>query len=219
MRLPVCCSLLLICAVVDGGEFNPTLSVGDSAPAWADLPGVDGETHSLADLPADDLVLVIFTCNSCPIARDYEERIIEFTKRHADDVQVVAINVNLIADDNLEAMQARSTERGFNFAYLFDETQQIAKDYGANGTPEFFLLSKATATEPAAGGSDTAAAARTLVYQGAMDDNADLAQVTKHHLEDAVTAALAGQPAPTKETYAHGCRIRFKRERRTESAN
>ena len=194
----------------ESGEFNQVLSIGDPAPAWVDLPGTDGRTHSLADLPAEEFVVVVFTCNSCPVARDYEERIMEFTRRYAGRARVTAINVNTIAEDRLDKMIERATERKFNFTYLFDESQQIARRYGATGTPEFFLLS------PASGGERSTAPVRTILYMGAMDDNSMATQVTKQYLVDALEAALAGKQPPVRETYAHGCRIRFARERRSQ---
>jgi peroxiredoxin len=123
-------------AVVSAGEFNEVLNIGDAAPAWKDLPGVDGKRHSLADLQKFPAVLVVFTCNSCPVAQDYEDRLIALANQHADKLAVVAINVNRIPADSLPNMQARAKERKFPFAYLFDESQQIAKQYGAVFTPE-----------------------------------------------------------------------------------
>jgi peroxiredoxin len=184
------------------GEFNQVLSVGDAAPAWKDLPGTDGKTHSLADLKGKPLVVVVFTCNSCPIARDYEERIGEFTKRHADKVAVVAINVNLVPEDSPEQMKKRAEAQKFPFAYLFDESQQIARDYGATGTPEFFLLSPEKAGE------------RKVLYMGAMDDDTDPDKAKTNYLEAAVEAALSGKTPAKAETFANGCRIRFARTRR-----
>lgn len=180
------------------GEFNQVLNIGDDAPAWKDLPGVDDKSHSLADLPDDKLVLVVFTCNSCPVAVKYEGRIAEFAKAHADDVTVVAINVNRVPEDCLDKMKERAEREKFSFAYLYDESQQIAKDFGATGTPEFFLLTKE----------------RKIAYMGAMDDHDDPAQVTKRYLDDALVAVLAGRAPPAAETYAQGCRIRYVRERK-----
>lgn len=194
----------------ESGEFNQVLNIGDPAPAWVDLPGTDGRTHSLADVPPGEFVVVVFTCNSCPVARDYEERIMEFTRRYAGRARVTAINVNTIPEDRLDKMIERATARKFNFTYLFDESQQIARRYGATGTPEFFLLSRA------AQGEGSTAPVRTILYMGAMDDHSLRTQVTKQYLVDALEAALAGKPPPLGETYAHGCRIRFARERRSE---
>jgi peroxiredoxin len=183
------------------GEFNPVLSIGDEAPAWKDLPGVDGKTHSLSDLKKRPVVVVVFTCNSCPYAVDYEDRINALAKSHANKdakVAVVAINVNLVAADSLPKMLTRSTDKGFAFAYLYDDTQEIARAYGATRTPEFFVLNSE----------------RKIVYMGAMDDNSDAEKVTKQYLKPAIDAALSGKVPDLKETVAVGCNIRFARKRR-----
>ncbi len=183
------------------GEFNPTLSVGNAAPAWANLPGTDGKTHSLDDLKSKEVVVVVFTCNSCPYARDYEGRMIDFVKKHGGPegkAALVAINVNKVAEDSLEKMTERSKEVGFNYAYLFDETQKIAKDYGATSTPEFFVLNKE----------------RKIVYMGAMDDNADAKKAKLSYVEAAVEAALKGETPKVKETAAVGCLVRYVKDRK-----
>jgi peroxiredoxin len=181
-----------------GAEFNPTLNIGDAAPAWKNLPGTDGAAHSLDDLKDKKLVVVVFTCNSCPVATDYEDRVIALAKKHADKVAFAAINVNRIAEDSLPKMQERAREKGYPFAYLFDETQQIARDYGATFTPEFFVL-----------GPD-----RKIIYMGGMDDNSDASAVKAQYLEPAIEAALAGEAPAKKETVARGCRIRYARQRK-----
>lgn len=198
-------ALGLLAGVVCGdslvaGEYNPVLNIGDAAPAWKNLPGVDGKAHSLSDLKKTPVVVVVFTCNSCPYAVDYEDRINALAKKHADDKQVavVAINVNLVAADSFAKMQARAKDKGFVFPYLFDESQEIAKAYGASRTPEFFVLN----------------ADRKIVYMGAMDDNSDAEKVTKQYVEPAIEAALAGEIPKVKETVAIGCNIRFARKRR-----
>src|SRR5262245_17623709 len=113
------------------GQYNEALNIGDAAPAWNKLPGIDGQEHSLADLAASKVIVVVFTCNSCPIATDYEDRIVAFANKFAGQVTVVAINVNRIPEDSLDKMKQRAEQKKFPFAYLFDESQQITKDYGA----------------------------------------------------------------------------------------
>ena len=183
------------------GEFNETLSPGDAAPAWENLPGVDGQRHSLADLDAE-VVVVVFTCNSCPVAADYEDRIIAMAKKYggADGkAAFVAINVNRIPEDSLPKMKERAEQRGFPFPYLFDESQNIAKAYGAAFTPEFFVLDKN----------------RRVAYMGGMDDSSDPKRVKTHYLEPAIQAVLAGEKPETAETVARGCRIRYVSKRRS----
>src|SRR5262249_22000186 len=113
--------ILALAAPAAAGQFNKKLSPGDAAPAWKDLPGTDGNKHSLADLKDKDVVVVVFTCNSCPVADAYEDRIIEFSKKHAapdSKVALVAINVNTVPEDRLDKMKVRAKEKGFAFPYL-----------------------------------------------------------------------------------------------------
>ena len=197
-------ALLALTPAATGGKFNKVLGVGDAAPAWADLDGTDGAKHALADLKAKAVVVVVFTCNSCPVAQDYEDRLIALAKTHAaadSTVAVVAINVNTGKDDALPAMVARAAKRKFPFAYLYDPSQEIARKYGAAYTPEVFVLDKD----------------RKVVYLGAFDDKPPPGEPAARHVEDAVRAALAGKPAATGETSASaGCRIKFAAKKRDE---
>jgi peroxiredoxin len=197
--LALMAGLLLAGARPGGGEYNEVLKVGDTAPAWSGLEGIDGKKHALSDLKEKEVVVVVFTCNSCPIAVDYEDRLIAFTKQYAgpqSKVAVVAINVNTIPEDRLDKMKERAKEKGFNFPYLYDPSQKIAHAYGATYTPEFFVLNKA----------------RKIAYLGAMDDTSTAANVKLHYLEDAVRATLRGDKANPGETLARGCRIRFNKK-------
>ncbi|HEV3385347.1 MAG TPA: thioredoxin family protein [Gemmata sp.] len=179
------------------GKFNKVLGIGDKAPAWENLEGTDGKKHSLADLKDKDVVVVVFTCNSCPVAAGYEDRIIAFAESYAKPdakVGLVAINVNTAKDDSLPAMKTRAEKKKFNFPYLFDPTQEIARKYGAMYTPEFFVLDKD----------------RKVVYTGSIDDKAPPGEPKTTYLELAVKATLAGKTADTGETSAAaGCRIKF----------
>ncbi|MFP6611256.1 MAG: thioredoxin family protein [Pirellulales bacterium] len=192
----------LLAASARAGKYNPVLDIGDDAPAWTALSGVDGKKHSLAALKNKDVVVLVFTCNSCPYAVDYESRLIAFAKKYAGDkVTLVAVNVNKVEQDSLPAMKKRAKMQKFNFAYLYDETQKIAHDYGATYTPEFFVLNKQ----------------RKIAYMGAMDDNPNVAKVTKLHLETAVEALLDGKTPEVTETAAVGCLVRYERRRRKKN--
>jgi peroxiredoxin len=207
--------------LVEAGKYNEVLSIGDQAPDWKDLPdAVSGKKHSLDDLKFVPVIVVVFTCNSCPVATEYEDRILALAKKYGvgaggtDDrfssrgkVALVAINVNKVKEDLPPEMKKRAEKKSFPFPYLFDETQEIARKFGANFTPEFFVLSRAA--------SDAKSAPLEVVYMGAMDDNSDPAKVAKHYVEQAVEAALkGGTPGTTETAAAAGCRIRFARERR-----
>ena len=195
--------LLTAClaAAAFGGKYNKTLSIGDAAPDFNNLEGVDGKTHSLADLKDKEVVVLCFTCNTCPYAVDYEDRLIALAKKFESEggkAALVAINPNLVKDDLLPTMQERAKKKGFNFPYLHDASkQQVAKSYGATYTPEFVVLNKE----------------RKVAYLGAMDDSPDGKKVTKKYVEDAVAAALAGKSPAVTETPAVGCAVRWVRER------
>ncbi|HLJ11753.1 MAG TPA: thioredoxin family protein [Planctomycetaceae bacterium] len=174
-------------------KFNKVLSIGDAAPDWTGLPGTDGKKHSLNDYRDAKAVVVVFTCNHCPVAKMYEERLIDFAGRYENKVQVVAISVSHIPADRLDKMKARAAEKGFEFPYLYDESQQIGRRYGATATPHFFLLD----------------AERRIAYMGAFDDNFDEMKVEKHYLIDAVDALLAGKTPKVRESLQRGCAIEY----------
>ena len=204
-----CCSYLagsllavfLLAAAALAGTYNKQLSIGDAAPDWKDLVGTDGQKHSLTEFQDKDVLVLCFTCNTCPYAVDYEDRLIELAKKfdvEGNRFALVAINANQVKDDLLPAMQERAKAKGFNFPYLHDETQQVARSYGAMFTPEFIVLNKD----------------RKVVYLGAMDDSPDGKKITKRYVEDAVAAALAGKSPPVAESPAVGCAVRYVRERK-----
>ncbi len=204
----VVAALSLISATdrVRAGQFNSILNIGDPAPAWKDLPGVDGKRHSLGDLQDRQIVVVVFTCNSCPIASDYEDRIIAFAKKYCGPGQktaLVAINVNTVEEDLLPHMKERATAKGFPYPYLFDQSQKIGKAYGALFTPEFFVLDKD----------------RKVAYMGAFDDNVEPTKIKHTYLEPAVEAVLKGAKPNPAESQASGCLIRYERARRRKPAN
>jgi thiol-disulfide isomerase/thioredoxin len=204
MSRSVCFALVLaigFSSIIAAGTYNKRLSIGDSAPTWKDLEGTDGKKHSLSEFADKDVLVICFTCNTCPYAVDYEDRLIALAKKFASEGNrgaLVAINANKVKDDLLPAMQERAKAKAFNFPYLHDETQQVAGSYGAARTPEFVVLNKE----------------RKVVYLGAMDDSADGKSITKRYVDDAVAAALAGRSAPIAETPPVGCAVRYVRERK-----
>lgn len=200
LRTTLACLFLVVGTVAFGGEFNRTLSIGDTAPKWSALPGVDDQQYSLASFSKSKTLVVVFTCNSCPYAVDVQGRLIALRAKYStDQVALVAINVNLIPEDLLPAMKSNAAENKFNYTYLFDESQQIAKDFGAKYTPECFVFD----------------GDRKLIYQGSMDDSPDGKNVTKPYVLDAIEAALSDTELKVEESIPIGCRIRFKRERRS----
>lgn len=204
------CTLLLVAAAAlvslstsaQAGTYNKQLSIGDAAPDWSGLEGVDGGKYSLAELGDKQVVVLAFTCNTCPYSTDLEMRLIELAKKFAaegDQCALVGINPNLVVGDQLPAMQDRAKLKRFNFPYVHDTAkQQTAKSYGATYTPECVVLNKE----------------RKVVYLGAFDDSPDGKKVTKKYVEEAVAAALAGKLPEVTETPAVGCAVRYLRERK-----
>jgi len=187
---------LLVTSTATAGTYNKQLSIGDTAPDWSGLIGVDEKQHALADLADKEVIVLCFTCNTCPYAVDYEDRLNALAKQFSADgnkCALIAINANKVKDDLLPAMQQRAKAKSFVFPYLHDETQQVARSYGATFTPEFVVLNKE----------------RKVVYLGAMDDSPDGKKITTKYVEDAVAAALAGKLPETKETPAVGCAVRY----------
>lgn len=179
------------------------LSVGDIAPDFS-LPNVDGKLVSLASTKdangsTPKGYIVVFTCNTCPYAVMYEDRIIELhQKMSPKGWPVVAIQPNdpdLKPGDGFEEMKVRASEKKFQFAYLLDDGQKISPQYGATKTPHFFLLD----------------ANRKVRYIGALDDNAqDADAVKKRYVENAISAIEAGKEPDPASTKAIGCGIKSK---------
>lgn len=174
-------------------------SVGDVATDFS-LKNVDGKMLSLADFRDAKGYILIFTCNSCPYAVMYEDRIIDLhNKFAAEGYPVVAINpndVDIKPADSFENMQKRAKEKGFEFPYVYDEKQEIFPVYGATKTPHVFLLNNQKVVE----------------YIGAIDDNAqDASAVTKKYLEDAIAALERGEKPDPSVTRAVGCSIKYKK--------
>ncbi len=175
---------------VSASELTP----GDVAPNFHGLPGTDGEKHGLADYRDAKAIVLVFTCNHCPVASGYEERLVALQKQYrGKGVQFVAINVSTMPADRLAAMQQRAKEKDFNFPYLYDASQKIGRDYGAAVTPHIFLLDKN----------------RKIAYVGAIDDNLNPRKVKTHYLADALDSLLAGKKPPQETTKAFGCGIHY----------
>ena len=166
------------------------------------LKSVDNQTISLTNFKDKKGLVVIFTSNHCPFAKAYEDRIIALDKKYdALGYAVVSINssdASAYDEDSFDNMKARAKEKGYTFPYLQDESQAVAKAFGATRTPHAFILKND-------GGKFT------VQYIGTIDDNAqDPASVSKHYIEDAVNNLLAGKPVVTTTTKAVGCAIKWK---------
>jgi len=177
------------------GRFNKVVAIGDQAPDWTDIAGTDGKQHNLSDYKDAKVIVEVFTCNHCPVAQLYEDRLIQLQKDYeAKGVKLIAISVSKVQGDGLEDMKAKVEERGFNFPYLHDPTQTVGRAIGAQHTPQAFVLD----------------AHRKIVYMGGIDNNWNNPDaVTKTYLRDAIDAALAGHTPEVQETRATGCGIDY----------
>lgn len=179
---------------LSAAKFNKVLDIGKPAPAWSELLGVDDKRHGLADLKDAKLVVVVFACNHCPVVKTYERRLIRFVDDYRDKgVEFVAISVSRQASDQLPQMKNRASDSGFNFPYLIDPSQKIARSYGATHTPHVFVLDQQ----------------RRIAYMGKIDDHLDESKVTERFLRDAVDALLAGKQPEVAETRQVGCDIEY----------
>ncbi len=197
----------------EGGP--PTLAIGASAPDFC-LPGIDGQTHCLKEYAASKVLVIAFTCNHCPTAQLYENRIKQLAADYRDrSVTLVAIepnNPNAVrldemgytdVGDSFEDMKTRAEYRHFNFPYLYDgETQKISRAYGPTATPHLFIFD----------------AERKLRYEGRVDNNPREPLVTVKDARNALDALLAGKPVSVAKTPSVGCSTKwlYKEEGRKE---
>jgi peroxiredoxin len=184
----------------------PTLQPGAAAPDF-NLPGVDGRNWALKDFASAKVLVVVFTCNHCPTAQYYEDRIKQIVPDYRDKgVALVAIMPNNpksvrvdelgFSDlgDSFAEMKLRAKDRQYNFPYLYDgETESVSRAYGPVATPHVFVFD----------------ADRKLRYAGAIDDSERIQKVTKHYLRDAIDALLAGKEPPVARTKVVGCSIKW----------
>lgn len=185
------------------------LALGAAAPDF-ELLGVDGKRQRLSDFADSQVLVVIFTCNHCPTAQAYEDRLIQLARDFQDrSVALVAISPNdplsvrldelgyTDLSDSLEEMKLRAEAKEFPFPYLYDgDTQEVSRAYGALATPHVFVFDRE----------------RKLQYVGAVDDN-ERAVPTRHYLRDAIEALLAGRPVAQKSTKVFGCSTKWSDKR------
>lgn len=190
------CSLAMTALAQNG--YKPGDAVADFK-----LKNIDGKMVSLSGMKDAKGYIVVFTCNHCPYAKAYEDRIIALHQANAPEgYPVIAINANdpkVAPDDSYAKMKERAAEKKFPFAYLYDESQEIAKRFGAVRTPHVYLVQKS--------GNKM-----SIAYIGAIDDNwEDATAVSKTYVQDAINALKAGQSVALAETKAIGCTIKWKK--------
>jgi peroxiredoxin len=175
-----------------------TLEIGEHAPDFS-LPGVDGKTWTLSDFDDAKLLIVVFSCNHCPFVVGSEDRMNAlYADYRPKGVAMIAINSNEEANhptDSFDHMVQRARDKGFRFPYARDESQQVAKAYGALRTPHFYVFDED----------------RTLRYTGRMDDNPrQPGSETTRELRDALDALLDGREPPVTLTNPIGCNVKWK---------
>jgi len=195
-------SLIVLLTTV---AFTPSISdngyeIGDIATDFK-LENIDGNFVSLSDYKDAKGFIVVFTCNTCPYAVAYEDRVEALNKKYAKKgYPVIAImpnNVSTKPGDSMESMQRRAKEKGFTFPYLMDADQSIYPQFGATKTPHIYIL-EATAKGP------------VVQYIGAIDDNyKDATLVKTKYVENAVDALLSGTSVEVNKTKAIGCSIKL----------
>jgi peroxiredoxin len=219
LHRPTCKTVLVVlgviligAAVAAAAEEVTTLEIGAKAPDFA-LRGVDGKVHRLSEYNEAKVLVIVFTCNHCPTAQAYEERIKKLAGDYKDKgVVLVAISPNdpkavrldelgyTDVGDSLDEMKIRAKAHGFNFPYLYDgDTQEVSKAYGPMATPHVFIFDSE----------------RKLRYVGRVDDNERQRpdKVTSPDARNAIEAVLAGTPVPVEKTKTFGCSIKWSDKR------
>jgi thiol-disulfide isomerase/thioredoxin len=189
-------ALVLLASPAFAGKYNKVVSVGEKAPTFAGIPAVIGKEDAsltLSDLK-EDVVVVVFLANHCPVVMNYDDRIIELANDYkGKSVKLVGVAVSSMKQDQLPGIKEHVAEKKIPYTYGYDETQATGRAYGATNTPQFFVLDKT----------------RTIRYMGALDDNQNESRVSKHYVKDAVNALLEGKTIEVTETRPVGCGISY----------
>lgn len=187
-----------------------TLAIGAAAPDF-ERPGIDGKVYNLDDFKESKILVIIFTCNHCPTAQAYEDRIMQLVTDYREKgVAVVAISPNdpravrldelgyTDLNDDLESMKIRAKDKNFNFPYLYDgDTQTVSRAYGPVATPHAFIFDEK----------------RKLCYVGRIDDSEKIERTTTHDVRSALDAMLQGKSVPVEKTRTFGCSIKWSDKR------
>ena len=205
-KVILCAALVAASASAGAGQYNKVLDIGDAMPPFEGLPAATGERLSSAELK-EDVVVLVSLANHCPWVRGMDGDLVRLVDElRGRSVRFVAFSVNHREEDRLPAMKKHAEAVGYNFPYLFDDSQDLGRDLGASRTPEYFVFDRA----------------RKLVYTGALYDSpAKIGSDGKprymngppkqHYVRDAVLAALDGKPVQVAETQAPGCTVEYTR--------
>ena len=194
-------SSLAVIILIASAPLKSGYEIGDTVADFK-LTNVDGKTVSLADWKDAKGFIVVFDCNTCPVSKKYNERIMALNKMYASKgFPVIAINPNspeVSAGDSYDEMVKYARKKGYNFPYLYDPSQKVVSEFGATNTPHVFVLNKA--------GNEM-----KVSYIGAIDDNArEASEAANKYVEAAVNALLEGKAVSITKTRAIGCGIKWK---------
>ena len=194
-------SSLAVIILIASAPVKSGYEIGDTVADFK-LKNVDGKSVSLADWKDAKGFIVIFDCNTCPVSRKYNERIMALNKMYASrGFPVIAINPNspeVSAGDSYDEMVKYARKKGYDFPYLYDPSQKVVSEFGATNTPHVFVLNKA--------GNEM-----KVAYIGAIDDNArEASETANKYVEAAVNALLEGKAVSVTKTRAIGCGIKWK---------
>ena len=196
--------LLAVVTASQAGQYNTILDIGDAMPRFANLPATDGKAYSDGDFDADVVVLVSLA-NHCPWVRGMDQGLIDLVDSfEGKSVQVVGFSVNRRDDDRLPAMVEHGERVGYNFTYVYDESQEIGRALGATRTPEYFVFDRE----------------RKLAYMGLLHDSparetrsGDImftnGEPSQFFAYNAINATLEGVPVDPAETRAQGCSVKY----------
>lgn len=195
-------AIALLVMITASAPVQSGYKVGDTAMDFK-LKNYDGRMVSMADYKDAKGYIVIFNCNTCPYSKAYDSRIIALNKKYASKgFPVLTINPNdpdLSPGDSFDEMKKQAKRNKYDFPYLVDETQDVARAYGATNTPHVYVLDKVSNEK------------LKVVYIGAIDDNSRNAEtVTKKYVEDAIEALMQSKNVPVTQTKAIGCTIKWR---------
>ena len=212
LRTTILAGLLMAIVTVaspplQAGEYNAVVEIGAAMPEFSELPATDGTTLSSTDL-SEEVVVLVFLANHCPWVKGMDPDLVALVDDlQSDRVRVVGVSVNHREDDRLPAMKKHGEQAGYNFTYVYDESQELGRALGATRTPEYYVFDQD----------------RELVYMGLLHDSPASkrrdgtihyteGEPTEFYVADAVKALLAGREIPVAETRAHGCSVEYEQD-------
>jgi len=206
MKIKLFLLLLIMSLNTIAGKYNTIANIGDDMPNFSNLPSIDGSTLSSKDL-TEDVVVLVLLANHCPWVKGMDQDLVKLVDLYkGKSVKVIGLSVNLREDDRLDAMKVHAKKVGYNFSYVFDESQELGRQLGATRTPEYFVYDKERKLQYMG-----------LLYNSPAKMNGDGSvrhingDVTDNYASDAIAALLAGEKVATPETRAHGCSVKYEK--------